>query len=449
MIWRNPLLWAALPLLGIPILIHLLGLPRPRVLKFPTLRFLGDRSLTRTRRTRLSELLLLAVRLLILLAVIAALAQPIFLSDGRRDQVERALARAIIVDTSASMQRPATSGLSGTQAARDEAGRLSQPGVSTIVLESAHPARLIEGASAWLQTRPGRRELILISDFQTGSLDKEDVAAVSPEVGLTFRRIGIAADSGPATRNIRVGGSMVEISIAPGVSSTGVRWTRREATDSHAGEPVLLTASPGLDDARAAGRAALALGVPARLSTEHNLAIVYPDYPARDSLLRVASSLTRPWMGEVAAFLARDSLLLASVGQAESRGEIRDDSGIVAPSAVLIRSPRGAAAISAAAIQIGGREHLAVVAAAPPASIMSAAVFSALIRANGIEPPYSEADPSLLPDSVLTSLSREAAPVRGVDAARTLPKSASDSRWLWLCALGLLGAESLLRRKAA
>src|ERR1043166_6684007 len=105
MIWLNPWAWAGLVALALPIAIHLLGRGHARVHKFPTLRFLEASRLLPTRRTRVRDLLLLAVRIGILAAAVAALAQPLLLTPGLKQSLDRGLGRAVILDTSASMSR--------------------------------------------------------------------------------------------------------------------------------------------------------------------------------------------------------------------------------------------------------------------------------------------------------------------------------------------------------
>ncbi|HKS06120.1 MAG TPA: BatA domain-containing protein [Gemmatimonadaceae bacterium] len=86
MIWQNPIAWFGLGGLAIPIVIHLLNRRSARVQRFPTLRFFAMSPVIAPRRRQLSELLLLAVRLLILLAAVAALAlrrAPVLADEGR------------------------------------------------------------------------------------------------------------------------------------------------------------------------------------------------------------------------------------------------------------------------------------------------------------------------------------------------------------------------------
>ncbi len=97
----NPFLWFSLAAL-IPVALHLLHRKRPRPIRFAALRFLRT-AMERSRRSRrLTQCATLLMRVLILLALAAAFAQPLlrfarFLPEGRRVLV-------IVLDSSASMQ---------------------------------------------------------------------------------------------------------------------------------------------------------------------------------------------------------------------------------------------------------------------------------------------------------------------------------------------------------
>ena len=194
MIWQNPWAWLGLLALAVPVLIHLLGRRSARIRKFPTLRFVGASQLMATRWTRPSDLALLAVRLGIIAAAVAAVARPLLLTDGRQLDRGRALARAIIVDTSESMRRAARPGTTAERAidrARAESQRLANETSTSVILQTAAPAGALPGAVGWLGTQRGRREVVVISDFQTGSIDQVDLAAVTGDIGVGLMRIDV------------------------------------------------------------------------------------------------------------------------------------------------------------------------------------------------------------------------------------------------------------------
>ncbi|MEQ1692983.1 MAG: BatA domain-containing protein, partial [Gemmatimonas sp.] len=95
--WQNPMAWIGLLSLALPLLVHLFSRRPARVEPFPSLRFLDRSRLLPTRRTQLSDRLLLLVRSSILAVAVAALAQPLW-----RDSVgatSTSVARVIVIDT--------------------------------------------------------------------------------------------------------------------------------------------------------------------------------------------------------------------------------------------------------------------------------------------------------------------------------------------------------------
>ena len=63
-------------LLAIPVVLHLLMQPKPKVVTFPAIRFVQQMQRTNQRSLLLKHWLLLAIRCLLLLVVAAALARP-------------------------------------------------------------------------------------------------------------------------------------------------------------------------------------------------------------------------------------------------------------------------------------------------------------------------------------------------------------------------------------
>jgi hypothetical protein len=95
-------LWA-LPLAGLPILLHLLFRRKSPVIPFSTLRFIKMSMQRTAARKRVQRWLLLACRALLLLLLIWAVAQPAkMLASGWFGKANAPVA-AIVVDTSYSM----------------------------------------------------------------------------------------------------------------------------------------------------------------------------------------------------------------------------------------------------------------------------------------------------------------------------------------------------------
>lgn len=106
MSFLNPLFLFALIAIGVPLLIHLLNLRRPKKIAFPTLAFFQQLQNSTFKRIRIKKYLLLALRTLAVLCLALVLARP-FLPPGLGaafNSKEPAL-NAILLDNSISMER--------------------------------------------------------------------------------------------------------------------------------------------------------------------------------------------------------------------------------------------------------------------------------------------------------------------------------------------------------
>src|SRR5471030_651318 len=104
MLWLNPFALFALATVVAPILIHILIQRRAERFPFPTLRFLQPTRLAAIRRHMLEDIVLLAVRVALLAAAVAALAGPLLVTTARRQAWDRRIVRAIVVDDSNAAQ---------------------------------------------------------------------------------------------------------------------------------------------------------------------------------------------------------------------------------------------------------------------------------------------------------------------------------------------------------
>jgi hypothetical protein len=102
--FANPLYLVGLGGAAVPVLIHLLTRDRVRRVQFSTLRFFLKGSKRVLRRKRLRELLLLLLRAAVCALLAVAFARPFFEEDEAGFRARRA--RAIVIDTSASMSWP-------------------------------------------------------------------------------------------------------------------------------------------------------------------------------------------------------------------------------------------------------------------------------------------------------------------------------------------------------
>lgn len=431
MIWQNPWAWAGLIVLGAPIIIHLLGRGRAKVQPFPTLRFLHISRVLPTRRTRLQDLLLLAIRLGILLSAIAALAQPLFLTADRRQSVDATLLRAVIVDTSASMGPIAA-------AVRDTAAATLRQATSGIMIQTDNPRSAIAGAVAWLEQHNGRAELAIISDFQAGAIDSADLAQIPPAVGISLRAL-TSAQAGSNTTRSQAGDRVITTTANVTAGLTHATW--RSETGSAPRRTQLLTPEP-VERVNAATRAAGAIGVPLPTDSSISVSILFPGAPEWAQLVGTSKPITRPASAGMIAALATDALLTASLVDEQSIADtllnrftpVQRNQSLV-PRIVAGQSEDG--------------DTLLLFTSFPVSSVGAATLINAIDRVSSLAPNVGEASLDRTAPEILRRWERPAA----TDVVlRTVPGEKSDSsdgRWFWAGALALLALESVVRRSVA
>jgi len=429
MIWQNPWAWLGLGTLALPILIHLLGRGRARVLRFPSLRFVDATRPKPLERKRIHDPWLLAVRLAILAVAVMALAKPLVETRARKQASSSLEARVVILDTSESVRRSMTGGVDSARAAARRAEANVRAGV---LVETPNPAQAIDGGVQWLARQPGKRTLVIVSDFQSGTIDSADVARVPRGVGIELVRLGMPrSDSLVALRGTSVTGD-IDVHAVVVDGATDVDWRRASNPSPHAARLEMLG---GVADAAvidAVRRAALQRPVEASGDSAHGIAIVFPSYGQRAALARANEPLT-DWMIGVVLRLARDSTLAVAAA---------NDSAIAqAPGGIVIaRDARGAPSVVAA--RDGTR--LLLFENANTASVTSVALLSAAMRADAANSPAGEVDPGTTPDATLATWQRVAAPAPVSRTANA--QDASDGRWLWMIVGLLLAVETWMRR---
>ncbi|HEX3927702.1 MAG TPA: BatA domain-containing protein [Gemmatimonadales bacterium] len=415
MIWQNPWGWAGLAAIAIPILLHLLGRGPARVQPFPTLRFLDIARLTPTRRTRIHDVLLLLVRASMLALVAAALAAPLLLTRHRQAALDAVLARAIVVDTSASMRRPGDGAIPLITMARQRAAALAAAAPLATIVETAEPTRAVRGAAAWLATQTGRREIVIISDFQVGALDSASVAAVTSDIGVQLVRVATSAPIAPL--RTRVNGNTVTAEIMATAQNTAVDWTAQPATSDDRDPAITLLTAPA-ERARgdAAMTAAATTGAALPFDTARAVTIVYRGAAEWSALTASSSATLAPWMADLFATVTRDDTLAAALRAAATRAA-------------------------------DGRQELLLFADMDPGSIASATLIAALRRGLSLGAPPAELEPATLDDGVLRAWQRPPATVATTHRTGDPERGSSDGRWFWLAALTLLGVEAWLRNR--
>lgn len=373
----QPWAWLGLAGLAVPIAIHLLARHQAIRTRFPTLRFIDITDVTFIRRQRLTDTPLLIVRLLLVAAAVAALAQPHWASASASGGPK---AIAVVVDASAGVV-----GDEGPAAARAEV----KDATSSTIVDASSLRAGIASASAWLAAVVGTRELVIVSDFQRGTLDAEAIAAIPAGAGLRFHVLPMVAPKLPDGFELRVDRSRMSWPI--------MRFDG----------PLPLTVKAGPDQARADAmlRAVASLAVTSPVdATARHATLVFAHASDRASLA-TAPPISQPWMFDVMQPLIADPQLHTQVVGASS-----------------------------------GSELIILVDAEPDSG--DAAAIASSVLASLVQPlAWAEFEPATIAPEQLRQWER--AP------SATLSKNVGESqgRWFWLVALLLLGVETWMRRR--
>lgn len=104
MTFLSPWLLAALPAVGVPVIIHLLNRGKPRPIRWAAMQFLLDSVRKNQRRLQLRDLILLILRVLVVLFLVLLFARPaIWAPAGSSGLVPAPVSGMIVLDVSASM----------------------------------------------------------------------------------------------------------------------------------------------------------------------------------------------------------------------------------------------------------------------------------------------------------------------------------------------------------
>jgi hypothetical protein len=444
-IWQNPWAWLGLLAVAIPILIHLLGRDRAPRYSFPSLRFIEMAELPPTRRTRLHDLLLLATRIAIVAIAAAALAQPLVLLASRRAAIDDRLARAIVVDTSASMLRSTPSGARALDSARSAAKQLASDARTSVVIETSSPSAAVDGAVAWLQSQASRRELVVVSDFQVGAIDSSVIGRVPSAIGVRTVPIAIRSENVDLERQSISRDRSIVAHVDVANTPTSVAWTLGSPVDSGArAEPRISLDAANRDGVDAVMSAAKAVGLVTPVDTGPLVTIVFGNAADREALARRATRVSSPALADLVARLRADSLIApthgVAAGQVASRGN-----GVPLLGPVVMDTSGYVVAIAGEDTSSGSHRLLIFLSDTAP-TVQSAMLVAAIRRALSVAAPAGELDPSIVASPMIASWQRPpaSAPTREMLDSATGP---SDARWLWLVVLGLIAIESWLRRE--
>lgn len=176
MIFQTPLFLSALALAAIPLLIHLIRRRKVVVVRWAAMEFLKNSMKKQRRRLRVEELLLLAVRTLIVLLAALAFARPVLRAIGLPILARGSRVHAVIVlDNSMSMGFREHDGKTDFERAKASADQLLshilQPGDSaSLLLLSDHPAALVASPSFDLELVRRRLKSAQLSSAGTDNL---------------------------------------------------------------------------------------------------------------------------------------------------------------------------------------------------------------------------------------------------------------------------------------
>jgi hypothetical protein len=353
--------------------------------------------------------LLLLVRCGILVLAAAALARPLILTRERKQSLDRGLARAIVVDTSASMKRLTPQGRTALDSAIRVARAMAAGATTSIVVESAEARRVISGANEWLIKQGRRGELVVVSDFQRGTIDAADLAIVRKEFGIALHRVPVVTspvESRATWRDIDI--------VARGTTSgdrTDAEWTPAAASPS-TDAVILLGAESDRALIRATLEAAKAVAIPLPVDTARAIAVVFGRYPDEARLKSVATAQYAGWMVDQLTTLRRETPPVVSSGVAD----------------------------------VNGRSRLVLFTEVEPGSLAAARLAAASRHAMSVATRADELEPDVMSDAALTAMQR---PSSGDIPSQSRPvgdNGPSDGRWVWLAVLVLLIIETVLRR---
>ena len=392
MAWLSPAAFVGLAAVAGPILVHLLRRRQARRIVVPSVRFVLEAAESSVHFRRISDPVLLIVRIAVIVAAVVALARPLLVTEARAAKWAERVSRAVVVDTSESARGAITDEAIAAQSnGADPVRRVNAPDVGSG----------LKRAAAWLaHAPPSRREIVVLSDFQRGALTASDLAAVPSEIGLRLIR-GVPSSASDDRVRWRVLSAQAALSGEADLAAESTTASYRSVSPSWTGLEVV-TAPAHANDVTALRRVLTRAGVHAPVA-ERPITVRFAGAPGRSTGEPVDSDWT---------FGAGQRLLEATRGF---------------DVALNVSSANGT---------------LLVDVGSEPSSLAAAQVVAAALNARIDPATFTERETALIPQETLVAWSREpAAPDTG-DWTRT---DSSDGRYFWVLVLLLLGLESLLR----
>jgi hypothetical protein len=217
------------------VLLHLVARQRPAAYLLPTTRFIPDRRTLVSRiATRPRDLLLLALRVLLLLSVSAAFARPVF------EAGHEPLGRLILLDRSTAVADPA--------AALERARALVATAGPSRLITFGDSAVLGENAAATLDSLARDTSRASVRGGLTAALvaagrAAPDLAALADSVELVIVSPLVAAELDAATDSVRaLWPGRISLARVPARTDSATRWTlERALAPDHPLAPALAT----------------------------------------------------------------------------------------------------------------------------------------------------------------------------------------------------------------
>jgi hypothetical protein len=426
MAWLNPAALWALALVAGPIVVHLLRRRRAPRVQFPSLRFIRPSPATSVRLRPPADWLLLLLRCATVALASCAIAQPLLLTPSRLAAWNARFARAAVVDTSESMRAVGAAGASAEAELQDASAgsRIDTPDL----------ADGLARAVAWLEKAPpARQEIVLVSDFQAGSLDAADLNVVPSYVGLKL----VALGSLPSNR-------LVEGAESLGAPGHPARRIESELSTSNTRAIFTSTnqvRSPGLRIVAGENRTAdvetmhraLAEAGSAAPSSEQPLVV---RFAGANAVRGVQDGDWKPWMLQTILRLGADDALLRVARTITMEPPSGVDGGIV-----VLRGGRGQALVQASA----HRGDLVLDTSADVSTYFAAALVRAVLSARHGSLAKPEDEVRQIDRGALSAWAR---PAVDVPSGAWRRAETSDARWCWLAVLMLLALEQWVRRGA-
>ena len=452
--WTNPAALAGLAAVAGPVLVHLLRRQRAPRVTFPTVRFLAPTHTAAARLRNPSDLLLLSLRMAIVAAAAIAAAQPMLVTGWRRTAWEQRTNRALVVDDSESLAAAASR-------VRDAVAAERGGSTATSEIRTTNLADGLKQAAAMLQRgHAGRAEIVVISDFQLGSLTAADIGGLPADIGLRFVAVDVPRPAGrfralrtfhagtdsPLEHEITLDGPRTRVTLMPsGPSARGVK---------------ILSAEEQAEGVESLKRIVAAAGAP-ELPVDRGLTMIFPGarlpeverlrpgwmvtafaVASADDRLRSLASAYRAESFQLPASSLQQQAVLDSIAAASRKLEAGSSPGPRLPSlwTPLAWDGSGHPLVLAAATN----QDLVAYVSAAPSELVAAAALRTLLFAIAQPSAWPEREVERLSPSQLAAWTREAKPSPG----GWRPEPPGDARWLWGLALALLVIEGFVRRSA-